>query len=384
MKRKILSVILAVVMIVSAIGSLGISAFALEFSGGETVSVAKYDATTDAYTMGTIKTVKRSLGGHQYIVLDETSYQENGNTISDKAKSDLKLIESTVNEVFNTRKEFVDLSKYGSVDSRSAPYATTVAIAPYAVPILEKNGLADADCIWLAVGDRAGTTARVYLSYIPKEESTPSAGDDKGDVSNPDSGSTSGSGNASGSQQGTVAIPDGEKISVNILVPKKMSIRFQDGSVYQSGASIELPLDKEVKFQMCSNNWDNNTYDDNGNGLAGTVVYTAIVSSSAKKNSFDAATKTYTIAKSDKALRTDTNNFFMAYRFYFANGNYNKQTGITNVVNTPLESLSVNLPLGSTISCDAYKGMGKIDSANVFIETAEDKTICYKDYNWQY
>ena len=63
---------------------------------------------------------------------------------------------------------------------------------------------------------------------------------------------------------------------------------------------------------------------------------------------------------------------------------YNKQTGINSVVNTPLESLSVNLPLGSTITCDAYKEYSRIDSADVFIETADDKTICYKDYYWEY
>ena len=145
-----------------------------------------------------------------------------------------------------------------------------------------------------------------------------------------------------------------------------------------------MELDKEVKFQMCSNNWDNDTYDDNGNGIAGTVVYTAVVSSTAKKNTYDAASRTFTIAKGDKVLRTDTNNCFMAYRFYFKKGNYNKQTGINSVVNTPLESLSVNLPLGSTITCDAYKAYSQIESADVFIETADDKTICYKDYYWEY
>ena len=45
---------------------------------------------------------------------------------------------------------------------------------------------------------------------------------------------------------------------------------------------------------------------------------------------------------------------------------------------------SVNLPLGSTITCDAYKAYSQIESADVFIETADDKTICYKDYYWEY
>ena len=65
-------------------------------------------------------------------------------------------------------------------------------------------------------------------------------------------------------------------------------------------------------------------------------------------------------------------------------GNYNKQTGIVNVVNTPLESLSVNLPLGSTVTADGYKAMVKVTSANVFIETAKDKSICDTNYYWNY
>lgn len=177
---------------------------------------------------------------------------------------------------------------------------------------------------------------------------------------------------------------DKESIEVSVIVPLKMSIRLQDGTVLNNKSSFKIELDKEIKFQMCSNNWDNDTYDDNGNGIAGTVVYTAVVSSTAKKNTYDAASRTFTIAKGDKVLRTDTNNCFMAYRFYFKKGNYNKQTGINSVVNTPLESLSVNLPLGSTITCDAYKEYSRIDSADVFIETADDKTICYKDYYWEY
>ena len=44
----------------------------------------------------------------------------------------------------------------------------------------------------------------------------------------------------------------------------------------------------------------------------------------------------------DAHLETDVNNFFMAYRFSFEGQNYNKKTGIEKVINTPVESLSVN------------------------------------------
>jgi len=80
----------------------------------------------------------------------------------------------------------------------------------------------------------------------------------------------------------------------------------------------------------------------------------------------------------DFHLETDVNNFFMAYRFHFANGDYDKQTGIKGVINTPLESLSVNLPLGATIKCDAYKSLEQIDTADVFIEN-NDGTGVYED-----
>lgn len=200
------------------------------------------------------------------------------------------------------------------------------------------------------------------------------------ETTKPDSGDNKGDNTGDNKEDDT----NKEAVKVSVIVPKKMSIRLEDGTVLNNKDSFKMELDKEVKFQMCSNNWDNDTYDDNGNGIAGTVVYTAVVSSKAKKNTYDAASHTFTIAKGDKVLRTDTNSCFMAYRFYFKKGNYNKQTGIKTVINTPLESLSVNLPLGSTITCDAYKAYNQIDSDNVFIETAEDKTICYKNYYWNY
>ena len=95
--------------------------------------------------------------------------------------------------------------------------------------------------------------------------------------------------------------------------------------------------------------------------------------------------------KGDPVLRTDVNKCFMAYRYHFEKGDYNKQTGIVNVVNTPLESLSVNLPLGSTITSDAYLGMTYTDSDDIFIENNNGQGIydnvyltSVNDYYWHY
>lgn len=175
-----------------------------------------------------------------------------------------------------------------------------------------------------------------------------------------------------------------DSIKVSVVTPKRMSIRLEDGTVLKTGDSFDYIIGAEVKFQMCSNNWDNDTYDDNGNGIAGTVVYTFRVSNSFTERSYDPEAHSFVAPKGDPVLRTDTNKCFMAYRFYNKKGNYNKQTGIKQVVNTPLESLSVNLPLGSTITADGYKAMSYVLSDNVFIETNDDKTICYKDYYWNY
>ena len=101
------------------------------------------------------------------------------------------------------------------------------------------------------------------------------------------------------------------------------------------------------------------------------------------ERSYDAATKTFVLPKGDPVLRTDVNRCFMAYRYHFKT-DYNKQTGIKQVVNTPLESLSVNLPLGSTIRSDAYIAYKLVGSADLFIENNEDLTISYTDYRWNY
>ena len=105
----------------------------------------------------------------------------------------------------------------------------------------------------------------------------------------------------------------------------------------------------------------------------------------------DAKTIIVNCDASDFHLETDVNNFFVAYRFHFAKGDYNKQTGIENVVETPLESLSVNLPVGTTVKCDAYKAFKNIDAENIFItrnnnegKYADVYLASVNDYTWNH
>ena len=225
---------------------------------------------------------------------------------------------------------------------------------------------------------------------------------------------------------------EGETIkntSLGIVTPLAMAVRFEDGGVYYSGDSVEVEVDKEYKFQMCSVDWSTRTensenkihkayetfypeathsqhvnhgiYSDEGLGLCGTVVYTVCVSSDADRMSFDESTKTFIIPLKDCVLRTDVNKCFMAYIFTFENGDYNKQTGIDNVVydtgvehentledfryNKPLEYLSVNLPLGSTVTAKAYENYVYFAQADVFISIDEENPdLSYKTYVWPY
>ena len=205
---------------------------------------------------------------------------------------------------------------------------------------------------------------------------------------------------------------DGEKVNIRIDTPKKMAVRFADGSVYYDGDMKNVEVGKEYTFQMCTVNWENGIYDEAGNGLAGSVVYTFKAVHRDEFNALreealenperytvkgidiidnDAKTIIVNCDASDFHLETDVNNFFVAYRFHFAKGDYNKQTGIENVVNTPLESLSVNLPVGTTIKCDAYKAFEKIATENIFItgnngkgEYAEAYLSSVNDYTWNY
>ncbi len=177
--------------------------------------------------------------------------------------------------------------------------------------------------------------------------------------------------------------PAKNTVTGSIVCPKKMSVRFEDGTVYYGGESIQLEIGKEYHFQMCSNDWDTDRYTDEGEGICGTVVYTVRVSDRYDERSYDANTKTFVLPKGDPVLRTDVNRCFMAYRYHFKT-DYNKQTGIKQVVNTPLESLSVNLPLGSTIRSDAYIAYKQVGYADVFIENNADMTLSYTDYKWSY
>lgn len=205
---------------------------------------------------------------------------------------------------------------------------------------------------------------------------------------------------------------DGEKVNIRIDTALKMAVKFADGTVYYDGDMKEVVVGQEYMFQICSVNWENGIYDQNSNGICGTVVYrmkvvhakeffelreTAVNDPSRYivkgMDIIDIDSKTIIVNcdAEDFHLETDVNYFFVAYRFHFENGDYNKQTGIENVVNKPLESLSVNLPLGTTVKCDAYKGYQKIDSDNVFItrnsgegKYADEHLSAVNDYFWNY
>ena len=181
---------------------------------------------------------------------------------------------------------------------------------------------------------------------------------------------------------------EAEKATLRIDAPLKMAVAFEDGTVYYGGEMKEVIVGKEYAFQMCSVNWENGVYDENGNGITGTVVYRMIAVHQDEFNAIADKVKSeperftvkgidvidnkdkmifVNIDAEDTHLETDVNNFFMAYRFHFDGEDYNKKTGIAQVVNTPVESLSVNLPLGSTITCKAYEGDEEIDKADVLV-----------------
>ena len=204
---------------------------------------------------------------------------------------------------------------------------------------------------------------------------------------------------------------DQGKVGLRIDVPLKMAVVFEDGTVYYGGEMKDVTVGKEYTFQMCAVNWDNGTFDDDGNGIRGTVVYRMEVVHQNEFNELAKAAKEdpdrYTVKgidiidnvgkkiiinidAKDTHLETDVNNFFMAYRFHFEGEDYNKQTGIKQVINKPLESLSVNLPLGSTITCDAYHNYEKVNSADILIVNNSGEGIyedefltSVNDYTWK-
>ena len=200
--------------------------------------------------------------------------------------------------------------------------------------------------------------------------------------------------------------------TIRIDAPQKMAVAFADGTIYYGGENKEVVVGQEYPFQMCSVNWENGLFDDEENGLRGTVVYRMIAlhrddflerARAAKEDPERYTVKGIDIIDNeakliivncdadDTHLETDVNNFFMAYRFHFANEGYDKKTGIDKVVNTPLESLSVNLPLGSTIACNAYAGEQQLGSADVFVAHNSGEGVyddeyltSVNDYTWAY
>ena len=200
--------------------------------------------------------------------------------------------------------------------------------------------------------------------------------------------------------------------SIRIDVPAKMAVAFADGTVYYGGEMKDVVFGQEYLFRMCAVNWDNGLYDENGNGLAGTVVFKMIVVHQGEFAEYaraaaqdpdrytvkgidviDNESKTIIVNgdATDTHLETDVNNFFIAYRFHFTGTDYNKKTGIENVVNTPLESLSVNLPAGTTVVCSAYSGDEKLGTEYVFITRNSGEGIyddvlltSVNDYTWDY
>ena len=203
-----------------------------------------------------------------------------------------------------------------------------------------------------------------------------------------------------------------ETVSIRIDVPRKMAVAFADGTVYYGGEMKDVAVGQEYMFRMCAVNWDNGIYDENGNGLAGTVVFRMIavhqkefaeyVRAAAQDpdrytvkgiDVIDNESKTIIVNcdATDTHLETDVNNFFIAYRFHFTGTDYNKKTGIENVVNTPVESLSVNLPVGTTVACSAYNGGEKLGSEYIFITRNSGDGIyddvlltSVNDYTWNY
>ena len=205
---------------------------------------------------------------------------------------------------------------------------------------------------------------------------------------------------------------EGEKVSIRVDVPLKMAVAFEDGSVCYGGEMKEFIVGKEYLFQMCSVNWENGVFDGEDNGIRGTVVYRMIAVHQDEFNELARIAKEdpdrYTVKgidiidnvekkiivncdAEDTHLETDVNNFFMAYRFHFTSEDYGKTTGIDKVVNNSLESLSVNLPLGSTITCNAFVDGEKVDSADVFVANNSGEGVyddelltSVNDYTWNH
>lgn len=201
-------------------------------------------------------------------------------------------------------------------------------------------------------------------------------------------------------EEETEPVIENERAQIRVDAPKKMAVAFEGGTVCYGGETKEFLVGKEYRFQMCSVNWDNGIFDGDNNGIRGTVVYRMTVVH--QEQFLELATRAkeeperYTVKgidvidnvekiiiincdADDAHLETDVNNFFMAYRFHFnTQEEYGLKTCIEKVVNNPTESLSVNLPLGSTVTCTAYDGEKIIDKADILVSHNTGKGI-YED-----
>jgi hypothetical protein len=145
---------------------------------------------------------------------------------------------------------------------------------------------------------------------------------------------------------------DQGEVTITVTVARRMSIRLEDGTILKNNDKFKMPKYGTIRYQICTNNWDTDAYTDDGQGIAGQKVFE------------------YTHQRNKELyLRVDNLRHFMPVRFSFLKGNYNKQTGVDNVLSTPLESLSINLPLGATVNVKAYLKYKMIESKNIFIDS---------------
>ena len=191
------------------------------------------------------------------------------------------------------------------------------------------------------------------------EEPTQPAPEEPTQPGGSDSGTEQPTGPSAGGNTDTE--PGEGEVTITAVVARRMSIRLEDGRILKSGDKFNMPKYGTIRFQVCTNNWDSNTYTDDGQGLAGPVVYE------------------FTHQKNKELyLRVDNDRYFMPVRFHFEKGDYNKQTGVDQVLTTPLESLSINFPLGATVNVKAYVKSQVVDSQNVFVDSSLEW------YNWAY
>ncbi len=145
---------------------------------------------------------------------------------------------------------------------------------------------------------------------------------------------------------------DNGEVVITVTVARRMSIRLENGKILKNGDKFTMPKLGTIRYQVCTNNWDTNTYTDDGQGIAGQKVFEF----THQKNK-------------ERYLRVDNNRHFMPVRFHFVKGDYRKLTGVDKVLSTPLESLSINFPLGATVNVKAYVKNQMVESRNLFIDS---------------